>query len=98
MHNPFEELKNDILQLVRKVDEIGDAVRQLKETEGRAKSDPKPGQRVTKREVAKLLRCSTSKVDGLARKGILDRYYIGRSVRFSLDQVVNLQNASPYKK
>lgn len=98
MSNPFEELKNDILQLVRKVDEIGDVVRQLKETEGRAKSDPDPEQLMTKKEAAKLIRCSTSKIDGHARKGDLERRYIGRSVRFLKDQVLSLRNASPYKK
>jgi excisionase family DNA binding protein len=51
-----------------------------------ALEDGKPrdagGEFVDKRGAAKILKCSTGKVDMLAREGRLKKSFVGRSVRF----------------
>ena len=46
------------------------------------------GEFVDKRGAAKLLKCSTGKVDMLAREGRLKKSFVGRSVRFLRSDVL----------
>lgn len=55
-----------------------------------AAPEPTTGQLLTKKEAAKLLACSTSSIDNAARAGRLPRHYIGKSVRFQKEDVLNL--------
>lgn len=45
---------------------------------------------VTKKQAAQQLNCSTSTIDNYARAGRLTRHYIGRTVRFKLEEVLAL--------
>ncbi len=56
----------------------------------KAAPEPTPGQLLTKKEAAKLLACSPSTIDNAARAGKLPRHYIGKSVRFQKEDVLNL--------
>ncbi len=49
-----------------------------------------PNQLLTKKEAARLLGVSPSTIDNHARAGNLTRLYIGKSVRFSREQVTSL--------
>lgn len=55
-----------------------------------ATPEPTPGQLLTKKEAAKLLACSPSTIDNAARAGKLPRHYIGKSVRFLMEDVQKL--------
>ena len=45
---------------------------------------------LTKKQAAKKLNCSTSTIDNYARAGKVMRYYLGKTVRFKLDEVLAL--------
>ena len=64
--------------------------------------DNVPGQAaspfVTKREAAGVLRCSPGTVSNLARAGKLKRLYVGKSLRFSRSEVLNLARATQNSK
>lgn len=45
---------------------------------------------VSKREAARLLMCSTSSIDNYARAGKLQRCYVGKSVKFNRQAVLDL--------
>ena len=53
---------------------------------------PGPGEPefLTKRQAAQKLGCSTSTIDNAARAGKLTRHYIGKTVRFRLEEVLAL--------
>lgn len=50
---------------------------------------------LTKKQAAQKLGCSTSTIDNAARAGKLTRHYIGKGVRFRLEEVLAL--AKPAK-
>lgn len=52
--------------------------------------EPDPGQLLTTKESARLLGVSPSTIGNHARAGNLTRLYIGKSVRFSREQVTSL--------
>ncbi len=64
--------------------------------------DVEPGEAgqtyVSKRQAARLLDCSPSTVDNNARRGLLRRHYIGKSVRFLRSEVLGLAKANTYHK
>lgn len=64
--------------------------------------DNVPGQAaspyVTKKEAAGVLRCSPGTVSNLARAGKLKRLYVGKSLRFSRSEVLNLARATQNTK
>lgn len=53
---------------------------------------PGPGnpEFLTKRQAAQKLGCSTSTIDNAARAGKLTRHYLGKTVRFRLEEVLAL--------
>ena len=60
-------------------------------------NSPDPGEPtfLTKRQAAQKLGCSTSTIDNAARAGKLTRHYLGKTVRFKLEEVLAL--AKPAK-
>ena len=64
---------------------------------GQAKEQPKDGDELlTKQEAAKLLKVSVSTIENYGRSGMLEKHYIGRSVRFKRRDVLLI--ASPKKR
>ena len=55
------------------------------------------GEYVDKRAAAKLLKCSTGKVDMLAREGRLKKSFVGRSVRFLRSDVLAIFDRKKFK-
>jgi len=57
------------------------------------------GNLLKKKEAAKLLSCSTSTIDNLARRKKLTRHYVGqRAVRFDREQVLSMAEITHYYK
>ena len=64
---------------------------------GQAKEQPKDeNELLTKQEAAKLLKVSVSTIENYGRSGMLEKHYIGRSVRFKRKDVLLI--ASPKKR
>ncbi|MCB0565400.1 MAG: helix-turn-helix domain-containing protein [Phaeodactylibacter sp.] len=59
---------------------------------GEEAPSPGPGEPefLTKRQAARKLGCSTSTIDNAARAGKLTRHYLGKTVRFRLEEVLAL--------
>ena len=54
---------------------------------------------VKKKDAAKLLSCSTSTIDNLARSGHLTRKYVGKKgLRFDREQVLSMAEKRTYYK
>ena len=65
----------------------------------RSKQNDNESNMLKKREAARLLSCSTSTIDNLARAGKLVRHYVGkRSVRFDREQVLSMAEQTIYYK
>lgn len=66
----------------------------LKEAQPAREEPPSPGPGeptfLTKRQAARKLGCSTSTIDNAARAGKLTRHYLGKTVRFKLEEVLAL--------
>jgi len=45
---------------------------------------------LTKQEAAKLLKVSVSTIENLMRAGVLEKYYVGRAVRFKRQNVLSV--------
>ena len=64
---------------------------------GQAEEQPKDeNELLTKQEAAKLLKVSVSTIENYGRSGMLEKHYIGRSVRFKRRDVLLI--ASPKKR
>lgn len=65
----------------------------------RAKQDEPESNLLKKRDAARLLSCSTSTIDNLARAGKLTRHYVGKkAVRFDREQVLSMAEQTIYYK
>lgn len=66
------------------VDTVSSVIRRNLTLLNIAEKEPQevPEKLLSKKEAAQLLSCSTSTIDNYAREGILERFYIGRAVRF----------------
>ena len=86
-----DELRQIIVESVKQCLQAGSPIQ-----------DNVPGQAaspfVTKREAAGVLRCSPGTVSNLARAGKLKRLYVGKSLRFSRSEVLNLARATQNTK
>lgn len=62
------------------------------------KNEPE-GNLLKKKDAARLLSCSTSTIDNLARAGKLTRHYVGKkAVRFDREQVLSMAEQTIYYK
>lgn len=84
MSNPFD----DIAARLARIEAL------LEEAKNTPAPTPPPAPTeddlLTKRQAAALLRCSTSTIGNFARAGKLQRFYLGRVVRFKRGEVLNL--------
>lgn len=65
----------------------------------RTKKNDTESNMLKKRDAARLLSCSTSTIDNLARAGKLTRHYVGkRGVRFDREQVLSMAEQTIYYK
>lgn len=63
------------------------------------KQNEPEGNLLKKKDAARLLSCSTSTIDNLARAGKLTRRYVGKkAVRFDREQVLSLAEQTIYYK
>lgn len=71
---------------------VEDAVSRLKGSE-------QEGNMLKKKDAARVLSCSTSTIDNMARAGRLTRHYVGKkSVRFDRAQVLSIAEQTTYFK
>lgn len=86
MTNPFEELDKRLSAIESILHEIStrEPIVQVKQDE------PDPEQLLTKKEAAKLLKCSTSTIDNYRRAGVLVFTKLGRSVKFRREDILAL--------
>lgn len=86
MNNPFEVIDSRLSNIETLLLDI---------KHGTLKPHPEPpGESsepfLTKKQAARKLNCSTSTIDNYARAGSLTRHYLGRTVRFKLEEVLAL--------
>jgi len=91
MENPFEALKNDLETLKKDVSEIKAAIVQQTATASKAAEMPPY---LSKKEAAKLLGCSVSKIANLAREGKIKRLHLGGCLRFDRTELLSLVSQS----
>lgn len=99
MINPFEVIDARLSNIESLLTELNKTTAQQT-----VKKEPEPGHvappYVSKKEAARLLMCSQSTIDNMARDGRLTRFYVGKSVKFQREQVLSLarQHATTKQK
>jgi len=83
--NEFQQLLFDTAKMA-----VRAALMEYEPRPAKPEGGPAENKFLTKKQAAQKLGCSTSTIDNAARAGKLERHYVGRSVRFRLEEVLAL--------